>query len=390
MRGSTGMGQSVDFKYQKEFAIQKIRNILEQNSFPIKQEKIINNGYGYKISGDEYSIIVYFKGEISSKIVFEKETPKLVECFGEEKETHGIPQKTIQIHTSIKIDSEEKIEKIKNAIINHFEDYSLFETNSTQFYRIQLQNKNEKFTITQYKTGTLLLQGQSSLLFTEVLGIIKSINPLSNIENSMLYVPKENKNEVQKAMLASADEFKEIRLLAEERISKPAFSFLYKNDQDTLISAIGILKVVKENNLNIPLYNPILYPFAKVFEGFVIKLLIEKEFFTFDAYKSNPDIADIGNALRKKKLEKYIRDVRRNGFVSDKLATTWESIRCHELHSDPAQNDSIINLADINQVENRIGEIAGTIIDAYRIIVENGFSEEEMKSNKKASIAEEK
>ena len=77
------MGQSVDFKYQKEFAIQKIKNLLEQNSFPIKQEKIINNGYGYKISGDEYSIIVYFKGEISSKIVFEKETPKLVECFGD-------------------------------------------------------------------------------------------------------------------------------------------------------------------------------------------------------------------------------------------------------------------------------------------------------------------
>ena len=41
------MGQSVDFKYQKEFAIQKIKNLLEQNSFPIKQEKIINNGYGY-------------------------------------------------------------------------------------------------------------------------------------------------------------------------------------------------------------------------------------------------------------------------------------------------------------------------------------------------------
>ena len=159
-------------------------------------------------------------------------------------------------------------------------------------------------------------------------------------------------------------------------------SYLFKNDQQTLVSAIGILEVVRSNKLNIPLYNPILYPFAKVFEGFVIKLLIDKAFFTFDAYKANPEVADIGNALRKKKLKKYIKDTRRNEFVLDKLITTWESLRCHELHSDPAQDDSIINLTDIDQVDNRIGEISGTIIDAYRIIVESGYTEEEMLKNR--------
>ena len=375
------MVQSIAFEYEKQIAIQKIKRILGLNSISINQEKTINNGYGYKITGDEFSLILYFKGTVSSKIVFEKIPPELIECFAEEKNAESTPQKTIQIHTSIKINNEDKIEQIKSAISNHFEDCSLFETNPTLFYRMRLQKKNDKFTVTQYKTGTLLLQGQSSSIFTEVLDIIQSINPLSNSEKSMLYVPKENKAEIQKVLIDSEDKFKEIRILAEKRISKQAFSFLYKNDQDTLISAIGILKVVKENHINIPLYNPILYPFAKVFEGFVIKVLIEKEFFTFDAYKKNPDIADIGNALRKKKLEKYIRDVRRNGFVLDKLATTWESIRCHELHSDPAQDDAIVNLADINQVDNRIGEISGTIIDAYRILIEHGFSEKEMKEN---------
>ena len=52
------------------------------------------------------------------------------------------------------------------------------------------------------------------------------------------------------------------------------------------------------------------------------------------------------------------------------------------MHSDPAQDDSIINLTDIDQVDNRIGEISGTIIDAYRIIVENGYTEEEMLQNR--------
>ena len=384
------MTQSIAFEYEKQIAIQKIKRILELNSISINQEKAINNGYGYKITGDEFSLILYFKGTMSSKVVFEKISPKLIECFVKEKSAESVSTKTIQIHTSIKVSSEEKIKQIKIAISNRFEDCIIFETNPIMYYRMQLQKKNDKFTVTQYKTGTLLLQGQSSSVFTEVLDIIQSINPLSNFEKSMLYVPKENKVEIQKVLLDSEDEFKEIRVLAEERVSKQAFSFLYKNDQDTLISAIGILKVVKENRINIPLYNPILYPFAKVFEGFVIKVLIEKEFFTFDAYKDNPEIADIGNALRKKKLEKYIRDIRRNGFVLDKLATTWESIRCHELHSDPAQDDAIVNLADINQVDNRIGEISGTIIDAYRILIEHGFSEEEMRENKRKNDIKEK
>ena len=56
----------------------------------------------------------------------------------------------------------------------------------------------------------------------------------------------------------------------------------------------------------------------------------------------------------------------------------WESLRCHELHSDPAQNDEIISLKDITQAETRIREISGAIMDGYRILVKNGYTEDEM------------
>lgn len=378
--------QSYKFEYDREKAKEIVRQTLNQFKHVITLEKCINNDLGYKFWGNEFAIIVYFKNDKSSKLVFEKANEQIVslfkQYFNDERIDNIVKEKTVPIHTSIKITEKSKIEELKNHLLASFTNTSIIEKQSPIYYRLKIQNNDDKFTLTQYETGTLLLQGQSTKLFSDILDKIQSISPLSDLENTLLYVPQENQSQVKNAFDKNKNDFSEIYDLAKKRISSEAFSYLFKNDQQTLVSAIGILEVVRSNKLNIPLYNPILYPFAKVFEGFVIKLLIDKAFFTFDAYKANPEVADIGNALRKKKLKKYIKDTRRNEFVLDKLITTWESLRCHELHSDPAQDDSIINLTDIDQVDNRIGEISGTIIDAYRIIVESGYTEEEMLKNR--------
>lgn len=378
--------QSCKFEHEKETAKEIVRNKLVEFEYAITSEKSINNDFGYKFYGNEFAIIIYFRNDKSSRLVFEKANVEIVslfqQYFNDEKTDNELKEKTVPIHTSIKIADKSKIDDLKSHLLANFTNISIVENQSPIYYRLKIQNKDDKFTLTQYETGTLLLQGQSTKLFSDILDKIQSINPLSDLENTLLYVPQENQAQIKNVFDKNKNDFSEIYDLAQKRISSQAFSYLFKNDQQTLVSAIGILEVVRSNKLNIPLYNPILYPFAKVFEGFVIKLLIDKAFFTFDAYKANPEVADIGNALRKKKLKKYIKDIRRNEFVLYKLITTWESLRCHELHSDPAQDDSIINLTDIEQVDNRIGEISGTIIDAYRIIVENGYTEEEMLKNR--------
>lgn len=376
--------QSYKFEHEKEIAKEIVRNKLVEFDYVITSEKSINNNFGYKFSGNSFAIIIYFKNDKSSKIVFEKASEEVVALFqqyyDDKKIDNENKEKTVPIHTSIKIEDKTKMKILKNHLLDSFTNISIVENQSPIYYRLKIQKEEDKFTLTQYETGTLLLQGQSTKLFFDILDTIQSINPLSDLENTLLYVPQEHQTQVKNVF--DENDFSQIYDLAQKRISSQAFSYLFKNDQQTLVSAIGILEVVRSNNLNIPLYNPILYPFAKVFEGFVIKLLIDKAFFSFEAYKANPEVADIGNALRKKKLKKYIKDTRRNEFVLDKLITTWESLRCHELHSDPAQDDSIVNLTDIDQVDNRIGEISGTIIDAYRIIVENGYTEEEMLKNR--------
>lgn len=386
------MSNSIEFIYDRNDAIELVRSKLLSQSLEVLKEAELNSGKAYKFYMEKMGLIIYFKGENSSRLVFENASEQVKAIFssnGEDTEevldSTSLEIRTIPIHSSVKIASKEKQALIKENLLTTFKDVEVNYPSEIIAYALHIKKDKYKFTVTQFNTGTLLLQGLSTPLFENILDIIQDINPLSDIENSLLFVPEKEQKQMQNVIKEEPDIFSDIYNKAAQRVSKEAFEFLFPNEQQLLASAIAILELVKERELVIPLYNPILYPFAKVFEGFIIKLMLDKKFFEFDAYKQNPEIAEIGNALRNKKFKKYIKDVRRNEGVLDKLTTTWESIRCHELHSDPAQESDIINLTDIVQAENRVGEISAVIMDGYRVLVKNGYTEEEMLENKKNS-----
>ena len=379
------MANSIEYIHEKSVAITNVREILQKACESILEEKEINNGVGYKYTcllGGKFGVVLYFKAGVSSKIVFENTPNKIKELFDKRQDENLIEEKEAQpalpVYSSIKITSQDKIERIKQLLIGRFSDVTESKPKDIITYKLTIRKAQYRFTVTQFNNGTMLLQGVTSPLFDEVKEIVHSVNPLSDVENALIYLPQEEQVKVQAAIDEVPETFKGLYTQAQSLLTEEAFNYLYENDKQTIASAIGILNVVKEANLVIPLYNPILYPFAKAFEGFLIRLMIDKCFFTFDAYKADPEIAKIGNALREKKFKKYIKDPVRNSSILSKLETVWESLRCHELHSDPAQDDEIISLKDIAQAETRIREISGAIMDGYRILVKNGYTEDEM------------
>ena len=83
-------------------------------------------------------------------------------------------------------------------------------------------------------------------------------------------------------------------------------TFMFINDQKTLRTGDILTDILESQPKILPEYNFLVAIYAKVFEGFIIKLMIEKGFFTLEQYTSDLNIADIGNALRKNKFQKYI------------------------------------------------------------------------------------
>lgn len=68
--------QSCKFEHEKETAKEIVRNKLVEFKYTITSEKSINNDFGYKFCGNEFAIIIYFKNNKSSRLVFEKAAKK--------------------------------------------------------------------------------------------------------------------------------------------------------------------------------------------------------------------------------------------------------------------------------------------------------------------------
>ncbi len=212
---------------------------------------------------------------------------------------------------------------------------------------------------------------------SRVVDIIDKIKPLSTEERALLFVPEDSKAMVQEKINRGTGVF-ERALATAESAREEYFDFLFRNDQKSLVTGDALTEILENQSKILPEYNFLVAIYARVFEGFIIKLLIEKNFFTLAQYASNPEIAEIGNALRKRKLEKYIKDKRRYGYVIEKLISVWEGCRCKEMHSDPAAEPGIISFETLENAKNRIGEVKSCIKEVYHLLVKHGFTDQDL------------
>ncbi|MBC8549178.1 MAG: ribonuclease HIII [Candidatus Brocadiales bacterium] len=242
-----------------------------------------------------------------------------------------------------------------------------------------MQDDKAFLTVTQYISGKLLVQGVYSQLVDRVIEIIDQHKPLTDIERALLYAPKESQGSLRSDLETRKNIFQEIQekcVIDQDGL----LNFLFDNDKKTYFTGEGLIDILTETDKKLPEYNFVVAQFAKVFEGFIIKVLISKNIITVEKYKANPNVANIGNALRNREFEKYIKDKKRNGHVIDNLIATWKGSRCKEMHSDPMAVQEIITVPTIKEAIERVGSIKSCMNDAYRILVKCGLTDDDLES----------
>ena len=368
------MGKTYEYCYEEAIGINKLKDALSTAGIIILKETSIQHGTKF-IFQNGATIILYCSKSKTSKIYVEKENTEIVAflenlCM-QEKRIESIP-----IYASFTVHSDKFLD-IKQAIISSFVTTEKPAKKDTITYILDVTEENYHITVTQFNSGKLLLQGIDSLLVDKIKEIINIYAPISNKEEALTYVAKEKQAETQKAIeqIIGFDEYCD---KAKKALSTDAYDYLSLTDKKQIVTAFGLLQAIKENSIELPVYNPIVYPVAKAFEGFILKMMMDKRAFTLEEYQKNPEIANIGNWLRGEKFSKYIKDIRRDGAINKSLIAAWEGIRCLEMHSDPARNTDISDLITIEQAEMKIGAVCDAITTAYHVIIKNGYSEEQM------------
>ncbi len=390
------MAGSIFFESPQENALNELKKCLSKVDVVITREQDINNGAGVKLHGlhgdKQVAYVLYFnrsKGQ-SSKVVTEKSTPEINErlsklLIGEVVPRSGLNK--IPVHASMTIADSRLFPVIKKALADA--GYLNKEKPKQDHieYILRLSFKSDGLTLTQFKTGTLLIQGSYSDLFDRVVSVIDSIKPLSDEERALLLVPKEDRERI---LVDLKEKTEIVKSVAEKSKSEAGdyFDFLFENDKQCFVTGGILTEIIQDSKRKLPEYNFLVAIFSKVFEGFLIRLLIHKDFFSAEQYRQNPDIADIGNALRKKKLHKYINDERRFGFISEKLIAIWEGTRCKEMHSDPEANQEILSISSFDTAIDKIGEIKACMHDAYAILVVHGYSDKDILVSVASTVAQ--
>lgn len=377
------MSMSIDFVRSISSALTELTTACEGAEITVAQAEEVNNGAGAKIRGtvanEPVAMVLYYnrgKGT-SSKIVFEKlpevVKPRLLAELGVPKVTKT---KAIPIFATFHISDSAARQSIKENLLKAYPDSKEHRTQSHMEYLLKIASGSNEITITQFSSGALLLQGSYSDLVDRVVDILDRTKPLSSHERALLYVPEDSKKAVQDKIDEGSDAFEEahakVKLMSDDYLA-----FLFENDRKSFVTGEGLTEILKASSQGLPEYNFLVAIYAKVFEGFVTKVMIEKEFFTLGAYAANPDVADIGNALRNKKFAKYIKDERRHGYIIENLISVWEGCRCKEMHSDPV-NVGIISVATLVNAMNRIGWIKTCMKDAFDILIVHGLNDRDL------------
>lgn len=380
------MGKVYEFVEEIDKSVSIIHGLLNGSNISVNEQKV-QNGIKYICSNGAIFILYFSKGK-TSKIYFEKENDELIQLmdkfFREKEETSG-PKIPIYANYSISKNNQDLVqEKLEESFSIVKKDVK----KPTIRYIFEISDNHDKITVTQFLSGKLLLQGIDSALATRIREIINTINPISNIEEALTYIPKKQQTET-KQVIDQINGFDAYCEKARNVLSTDAYNYLSFIDKKQIVTAFGLLEAIKDNSISLPLYNPVVYPVAKAFEGFILKMMMDKEAFTIEEYKDNPEIAQIGNWLRNQKFNKYIKDPRRDGHVSNLLIAAWEGIRCEELHSDPARNAVSTDIITVEQAEAKIGAVCNAITSGYNVIIKNGYAEKEMismQNNKKQNI----
>jgi ribonuclease HIII len=231
-------------------------------------------------------------------------------------------------------------------------------------YRIENKLDGNRVTISQFKSGTLMVQGLSSILFDSVCDILDPHLTQTFSERAARYLLEGSEKNTATVYLNLPNSENESTQWLLQHIDKNVLDFLHENDRQTLLAAAGVRNAFQKTTEILPDYSVVVMPFAKSYEGFLTRLSIHLGLTTADELAKTADEIVVGGWL--KSIKERIPDPKRYGDISSGLDAAWNS-RHKAVHSDAFNSLSVLKA--FVDAEDEISTILRAIKRAYIIFV---------------------
>jgi ribonuclease HIII len=259
----------------------------------------------------------------------------------------------------------ENREKIRQVVLGlEGEVHEREVTGLAEVYRIENRVEGNRVTITQFDSGTLMVQGLSSTLFDNVCEIFDQHLIQSLTERANRFLPGDNERSTVSAYLEQPEAENESAKWLLQQLDKEVLEFLYDNDNRTLLAASGVRNAFEKAPEKLPDYSVVVMPFAKPFEGFLMRLAIHLELTSEDILAKKANEIEVGDWIIQ--IKDRLPDKKRYGEIATALEAAW-SCRNKAVHSDAFHPISV--LKSFAEAEHEIGAILRAIARAYIVFV---------------------
>lgn len=237
-----------------------------------------------------------------------------------------------------------------------------------EVYRVEVRHEGYRVTITQYSSGTLMVQGLSSTHFDAVCEALDEHLSQSFVDRATRFIAGETERSTAAAYLEKPEAENEAARWLLEQINQNVLDFLYDNDRRTLLAAAGVRNAFQNASQSLPDYSVVVMPFAKSLEGFLMRLAVHLELTTEDALRQKANEIEIGAWIET--IGARLPDVKRYGEIHAALEAAWQC-RHKALHSDFAH--PLSTLKTFVEADREVATILRAMVRAHCVFVEEGL-----------------
>jgi ribonuclease HIII len=359
--------ESWEMTEKQDIVVSQLLAYLTETGLELLGEREIEYGRQFKISNGigTCSVNVYTSGKVivgGKKTALRQQMEEWKNLQAQTLVEEG-DEDAAQNRATKFIVAQAKIEKIKSLIKALPCEITWREEDPTgaQVYQAEIRTDGDKVVITQYHTGTLMVQGRTSALFDSVCDRLDQKLSQSVADRATRYIPEGNRDAALGVMNQPHAETKALDWLI-EKMGQNTYEFLYPHDRETLLSGAALLQAVRTIGLKLPDYSVLVMPFARAYEGFLVKLFIHIGLADMTEIERSVRAVQVGRWLDE--LAELIADPYRHGHIADALKTAWTGSRHLTLHSNHVRQTKMSTLDEANQ------EICGVIMRA----VKHGFT----------------
>ena len=222
--------------------------------------------------------------------------------------------------------------------------------------RLRLARGKEKLTITQFCTGTLMLQGRADSLFHDCCDLVEKGAKL----------PQEL---ILERLIAAAggdstshhpgkEDFN-LAVSNARQVLGSAFDYLYTHDQKLMVCAHCLVLA----RLQMPDYSPVVMPASKALEGFIKRLIVDISLVPEDHFsKTSANFSIMADSTNPKRVELCMRDKNMNKYLL-RLNTDLAFYRHHMMHSD---NNVLARVDTHKEASDKVQAISHIMSEAFR------------------------